>query len=230
MSGPSQTRRRALVIGAAALVLVGAARPVRRIVLQGAADLLVVEDDVAAVDLVALSGASIRAGAFEAAEWVRARRAQTVLVPNWPLTPIDRMTRDLGVSSPSVMDLAHDILVRRGVPEASILIADQPADGTGLEVMALAAVVARRGVRSVLFLTDPTHTARARWLLRRRLPAGVAVGVRSPRWTRLGTPWWHDRAAARDVALEYLRWANELVLGDPWRRWPAHAVADEMPS
>jgi len=219
-----------LLIGAVALVLVGAARPTRHIVLQRAADVLVVQDDVATVELVALSGASVRAGAFEAAEWIRAQRAGAVLVPNWPLTPIDRMTRDIGVPSPSVMELAHDILVRRGVPESSILIADQAADGTGLEVAALADVVARRGVRSVLFLTDPTHTARARRLLRRRLPPGVAGSVRSPRWTRLGTPWWHARAAARDVALEYLRWANELVLGDAWRRWPPRAAADELPS
>ena len=163
MSTRPRPGRRVLLIGAVALVLVGAARPTRHIVLQRAADVLVVQDDVATVELVALSGASVRAGAFEAAEWIRAQRAGAVLVPNWPLTPIDRMTRDIGVPSPSVMELAHDILVRRGVPESSILIADQAADGTGLEVAALADVVARRGVRSVLFLTDPTHTARARW-------------------------------------------------------------------
>lgn len=204
--------------------------PVRHAVLEQIGRMLVAEDEVAAVELVALSGASLRAGAFEAAEWVRAGRAQVVLIPNWPLTLLERRTRDLGVTSPSVMELAHDILVRSGVPESAVLVAEQPADGTGREVAAIGTTVVARGAHSCLYLTDPTHTARARWLLRRAVPPGIAVAVRSPRAVQLDvTGWWRDRAMAREVAVEYLRWANDLLLGDPWRRWGPAAASDPEP-
>jgi hypothetical protein len=97
------------------------------------------------------------------------------------------------------------------------------AEGTEDEIAATEAFVrARKDVRSVLFLGPRTHTARVRWLLRRRLPAEVRVAVRSaPYDTFSPDDWWHSRDDSREVMAEYLRWVNTALLGDAWDGAPA---------
>ena len=87
------------------------------------------------------------------------------------------------------------------------------AEGTEDEIAATAEYVRRNTeIQSVLFLAPRTHTARVRWLLRRRLPATVRVAVRSAPYDPFSADdWWRSRDASREVMAEYLRWVNTAM-------------------
>jgi uncharacterized SAM-binding protein YcdF (DUF218 family) len=143
----------------------------------------------------------------------------TVALPTVLVSPVDDEIRRLGVPYPSPTALAAAILEYGGVPKSAIDVVRDAVDGTDTEVAAVTAFVRQRMPRSVLFLTARSHTARARWLLRRQLPVQVQLTVRSPRSDGFAPDaWWQSRDQSRDVVLEYLRWVNSLVLGDLWAK------------
>jgi uncharacterized SAM-binding protein YcdF (DUF218 family) len=197
----------------------------RRHALAWVGSVLVAEDPPTAADVVVLSEASVVPGALEAAKLYASGSVHTVLVPNWVGRRFERQVRALGIVYPTATELARAVLERRGVPAEAIVTFGADIDGTNSEVAMLGRYVAAHHPASVLYLTARSHTARARWLLRRALPPGTRVAVRSPE----GDPfrpegWWRDRGQTREVAAEYARWFNSVVLGDWWRaRADAHA-------
>jgi len=194
------------------LGLTGAAWSERVTLLRKMGTAIVHEDVLGPADVVVVSNAAVRAGALEAAGLFRAGLARAVVIPTWPDEPLDDDLRRLGVPVLGPTRLARTILARRGVPARAVTMLPEPVDGTGAETAAVARFVRARGVRSVLFLTARSHTARARWLLARRLPAGVRSAVRSPRRDPFDPQrWWCDHGASREVAFEYLRWLHDLV-------------------
>ncbi len=179
--------------------------------------LLVAEDPPAPADVVVLSEASIVPGALEAARLYARGSVHVVLVPGWIERRFEREVRALGIAYPTPSELAREVLARSGVPDDAIVTVGTGIDGTNSEIAMLGRYVATRHPASVLYLTARSHTARARWILRRALPPGTRVAVRSPE----GDPfrvagWWHDRGQTREVAAEYARWFNSAVLGDWW--------------
>lgn len=218
MSGPTRSRRR---LGALAVVvcLAGVGAWLSRATwLRAAGAALVAEDAlVEPVDVVFLAYAAERGGALEAARLFAEGRAVRVASARWPAPPVDEEIRALGVPLLAPTELAARVLERGGVPPERVDLLPVEVGGTGDEVEVVASFVRERRAASVCYVTARSHTARSRWLLGRALPPGVTLAVRSPRHDRF-TPaaWWKDRAQAREVALEYLRWANALFLGDAW--------------
>jgi uncharacterized SAM-binding protein YcdF (DUF218 family) len=174
---------------------------------------IVHEDALVPVDAVVVSNASVRAGALEAARLFRAGLTHRVVIPTWPADPVDGDLHRLGVPVLGPTQLAQTILAHSGLPRHAVTVLSDPVDGTGAETAAVARYVQTSGVTSVLFLTARTHTARARWLLARRLPHGVRATVRSPRQDRFDPErWWRDEGSGREVAFEYLRWLHDLAV------------------
>src|SRR5262245_23433383 len=177
---------------------------------------LVAEGPLESADVVVVSNASPVADAFEAATLYRTGYAQEIVIPRYvPERHVDELHR-LGITYLPQTELMEAVLEHSGVPSAAIRTLSDPVDGTEREVAAVAAFVTQQRPRSVLFVTARSHTARSAWLLRRTLPRGVEVIVRSPR-DDLFDPgsWWQSRAQARELMTEYLRWGNTL-LGDLW--------------
>jgi uncharacterized SAM-binding protein YcdF (DUF218 family) len=169
--------------------------------------------------MIVVSMSDIRADAVEAASLYRRGMGAAVILPTIRNYPIDDEIRRLGVPYPSPTALAAAILEYGGVPKSAIDVVPDAVDGTDTEVAAVTAFVRQRMPRSVLFLTARSHTARARWLLRRQLPVQVQLTVRSPRSDGFAPDTcWHSREQSRDVVMEYLRWVNTLLLGDLWAK------------
>ena len=189
----------------------------RRVVLTAMARVLIAEDTLASIDTAVISLTTPRAAAFEAARLYREGVVQHLAVFTEAEAPLDQAVRDLGIAQLNGNEIAVAIAERLDVPRGAIEVLPGPVDGTGAETAAIARLVRGRGVSSVLLITSRSHSARARWLLAHRLPAGTGFAVRAPRDDGFdAATWWHSREDAREVAFEYLRWINTLLLRDAW--------------
>lgn len=186
-------------------------------VLAAAGRLLIREDPVTPVEMIIVSNADPAADALEAARMYRDGVSQAIVVPSWIPEPLDAELRQLGVPHLRTTELAQAVLERSGVPPAAIERLPTAVDGTSAEIKAVATFARHRRPHSLLYITARTHSARARWVLRRALSPAIQVSVRSPR-TDLFTAdtWWRQRDDSREVAMEYLRWVNTIILHDPW--------------
>jgi len=212
-----RARRGRLVLLAVAALL-AALWVGRRPALVAVGRALVAEDALGPADLLVASNAATRADALEAARLYDQKISPRIAIAEWYVDPATAEIHCLGVPLLDQTELARTILERSGVPAAAIQVMPGAAQGTEDEVAATAAYVrADASVRSVLFLAPRTHTARVRWLLRRRVPSGVRIAVRSaPYDTFSPDDWWHSRDMSREVMSELLRWLNTGLLGDAW--------------
>jgi len=206
----------------------------RRPILVGAGRLLVAEDPLAPVDAIVISSANWDGGALEAAQLFHAGFGAEILLMAEPDDPVDVAIRQLGIVRPRSIDMAEAILERSGVPADVIQVIPIAVDGTDMEVAALSSFVQQQHVPRVLFITARTHTRRARWLLRRKLPPATRAIVRSSRLDSFPpAAWWLTRGYSREVAMEYLRWLNTMMLHDLWSESSAtHGTTsdDHVPS
>jgi len=209
---PRRLRAALVVVGAVALLCLG-----RSTVLGVLGSALVAEGPLTPADVAVVSNANPVSDAFEAALLYRTGYVQEIVVPRFvPERHVEDLHR-LGIPYLPQTELVEAVLEHSGVPSAAIRMLPGRVDGTEKEVAAVASFVAERRPRSVLFVTARSHTARSTWLLRRALPRGTEVTVRSPRDDVFDPgSWWHSRREAREVMMEYLRWGNSL-LGDLWR-------------
>jgi uncharacterized SAM-binding protein YcdF (DUF218 family) len=205
------------VLLALAFVATGGLWLGRRAVLKEAGQLLVNEDPLGPVEVIAVSRASTVSDAIEAAQLYREGFGTEVVVARWHLEPLVTMVRALGIPYIVSTELATQILEHSGVPASAVLVLPDAVDGTDTEIRAVASFARARHPASFLFITARSHTGRARWLLQRQLPPTIRLSVRAPRTdTFQASSWWHDRDQSREVLLEYLRWVNTIILGDLW--------------
>lgn len=191
-------------------------------------ELIVAEDALEPVDAIVFSTAAARGDALEAAQLYHDGISRRLVYAAWAYDPLDDELHRLGVPYLDVTALARSILEHAGAPAAAITVLPGPVAGTEDEVATTVDFVRAEGIRSVLFIAPRTHSARVRWLLRRRLPATTRLLVRSARLDRFTADgWWRSRDQSRDVMAEYLRWVNSVLLGDAWRpAAPARVVGE----
>ena len=185
-----------------------AARPA----LRALGRLVVAEDPAGPADLAVLSNAAAKASALEAVRLWQAGAVQRIVVAPWQPEPLDARLAALGVRPQRPEELVEAVLRAGGVPPDRIVRLPVPSNGTRTELLALAALLRTTpAAPSVLYITARSHTARARWLARRALP-GTDVRVRSSAEDAFDAEsWWRHRQQARDLAMEYLRWAATLA-------------------
>ncbi len=216
-ASPRATRRLRPAAVATLLLIAVAAWIARRPLLVAVARALIAEDALVPVEAIVISSAAVREDALEAARLYHEGISRRLIVAEWFDDPLDGELHRIGVPQLDVTALARAILAHSGVPPEAITIVPGPVAGTEDEVAVAADYVRAEGVRSVLFLAPRTHTARARWLLRRRLPPSVRLVVRSARLDPFDIDgWWRYRDQSRDVMAEYVRWLNSALLGDAW--------------
>jgi len=190
----------------------------RRPILSGAGALLIAEDPAAAAAVVVVSNASARGDALEAARLYSAGLTRRIVVATWVSDAVDDAIVALGVPYLRTTDLVLAILTRSGVPRDAIVVLPDTVDGLNAEVAAVARFVRTEPPPSLCFITGRTHTRRARWLLRGTMPTSIDIKVSSPPTDTFSPDtWWTSREQTRELAIEYLRWINTLVLGDRWQ-------------
>ena len=180
---------------------------------------LTVDDPLTPVAVMVSSVAATRADTLEVAKLYRDGIAKRIVLARWQKEPLDDEVLRLGVPWLPPSDLAVAMLERSGVPSDAIEVLAGPVDGLNTEIAVIAEYARKTKPASLLYVTARTHTRRARWLLRRLLPAETTLLVRSPAIDPFRPDaWWHSRTGSREVAMEYLRWANSFGLRDLWSR------------
>jgi uncharacterized SAM-binding protein YcdF (DUF218 family) len=201
------------------LILVGGALwVVRTPVLAWVGHLVVEETPPAKADLVVLLGGHPVLAAAEGAALVTAGWAPRILLLARRPGPEDEIADRLKVALPRPWELARDVLTRSGVRPAAVSVEPLLEGGTGASVRSVAAFARRRGLTRLIVVTYRSHTRRTAILLRRALPPGSVVLMRAAEreaWSP--DRWWRDRAGARELMAEGLRWVDSLLLGDLWR-------------
>ena len=185
-------------------------------VLQAIGSAVVYEDPVFEAEVLVSSLSSPRVTALEVGRLYPQMPRARVLVGTWSAEPAVDELRRLGIPYADATDYSRLILERSGVPSDQITILGA-VDGTESEVRTVASFVVTHRIRSLVFITSRSHTARTRWLLKRSLPTDVSFAVRSSRFdVFVPERWWQRRVDSREVMSEYLRWLNSGVLGREW--------------
>ena len=165
---------------------------------------LVVEDPLQQVDaVVPLAGGGQRA--VYAARLLEAGYAGWFVATNMPLNiPSIRATYG---------ELVREEAIREGVPEERILIAPGTVETTCEEALAVRQLVDIQGWHSLLIVTDPLHTRRARLCFQEAFRgADVTIAVRAIEgsWYDPET-WWQSTNGLRETWTEYLKLALHLL-------------------
>jgi uncharacterized SAM-binding protein YcdF (DUF218 family) len=182
-----------VVTGAVVAVLLG-----RSLWLPLVGDFLIVADPLQQADaLVALGGGGERV--VYAAKLFNQGYADWLIATNMEL------------NVPGIRESYSELVKREAiwqrVPEENILIAPGTAETTYEEALAVRQLVEERGLRSLIVVTDPYHTRRARMAFRDVFRGtGIEIIVRpvNEHWYKPDS-WWKSRDGLRETWTEYLK-------------------------
>src|SRR5262249_18168035 len=125
-----------------------------------------------------------------------------------------------GIRLPEDHELTKEALVGLGVPGAAIHTLAGRAFSTVSEARTIARYVCKRRLRSVIVVTSPWHTHRARLILAQALGPDVRLTMRpAPAALFPADRWWANRRAAKDVLTEYEKLAYYWLV-QRWRITP----------
>jgi uncharacterized SAM-binding protein YcdF (DUF218 family) len=165
---------------------------------------LLVEDPLQRVDaLVPLAGGDERAP--YAAQLLEEGYADWFVATSMPLhVPAVRETYG---------ELVREEAIQQGVPEERILIAPGTVTTTCEEARAVRRLFDAQGWDSLLVVTDPLHTRRARLCFDEAFrDSGVAIAVRAVEGSWYDPEaWWLSTGSLRETWTEYLKLALHLV-------------------
>jgi len=157
--------------------------------------------------IVVLSG-SPSDRVLETARLYQAGLAPRVILTRGRLPRGAPALRARGVRLPEEHDLARQALVALGVPDTAILVLGRRTASTKTEAQTIARWACRNGLRRLAVVTSPSHTRRARLILRRALGPRIGVAVRPARDGLFpAAHWWRRRRALKEVLWEYQKLA-----------------------
>jgi len=172
--------------------------------LRAAANWLDVGESPRRADYVMVLNGGEDTRPFAAAALVKAGWARRVLVAAVAPTPpvLDRII-------PPYHELNRQVLIRRGVPAADVVILPGAAATTYDEAVALAAFLQKRPHARVLVVTNDYHTRRSRWVFARVLAdrAGQVSFVSAPTDEFPIDRWWRSQLGFLAITTEYLKLA-----------------------
>ncbi len=208
-SGPrhrGRVARAALALGLVALALVATGA----LWLPAIGDYLVVADPLAPADAVAVLGGGGRARVTEAARLFAAGYGHWLVITEMALP---------GLWTP-YSDVVRVEATRAGVPGARILVAPGIVYSTYDEALALRQVAAERALGSLIVVTAPYHTRRARLTFDEVFHgSGVRIAIRPAEGDRYRPDsWWQDATSRRETCMEYGKLLVQWAGGRPTTR------------
>ena len=182
-----------VAVGAVVAVLLG-----RSLWLPFAGNFLVVADPLQRADaLIPLAGGQERV--VYAAELFNQGCADWFIVTDMPLN-VPGIRASYG-------ELVKREATWQGVPEGHILVAPATVETTYQEALAVRQLAEERGLRSLIVVTDPFHTRRARMAFRAAFSdSDINVMVRpvNESWYQANS-WWQTRDGLRGTWTEYVK-------------------------
>jgi hypothetical protein len=213
----NSTRRAAILAFAAfAVVAIVAVPAVREPIFRAAGSALVVNEPVAAADIIVISLDSGGAGALEAADLVKSGVATRVAVFTDPPSGDDHefIRRGLPYEDASVRQIRQ--LGWLGV--ADVMSIPRPEAGTEGEGQALPPWCDQHQFRSIVFVAARDHSRRVRRVLGRVMKGHqTRVTVRATRYSSFDPDrWWTTRDGVRIEIVELQKLLLEYVLHPVW--------------
>ncbi|MGA9351104.1 MAG: YdcF family protein [Anaerolineae bacterium] len=189
-----------VAVGAVVAVLLG-----RSLWLPFVGDFLVVADPLQPADAIVVLGGGGRERVESGAKLFESDYAPWFIVTN------NRLNIP-GIRA-EYAELMKTEAMWQGVPEDQILTAPGIAETTYEEALAIRQLSEERGLRSLIVVTDPFHTRRARMAFRDAFRnTGIAVMVRPANESEYHPDsWWQTRDGLRDTWTEYLKLALYLA-------------------
>jgi uncharacterized SAM-binding protein YcdF (DUF218 family) len=167
---------------------------------------LVRTDPLRHSDLIVVLGSYRLERTLEAGMLVHEGWARRILLLRGPDLIRDSLRRQLEIRVPVYADIQRDALVQMGVASSAIVDSPGVQDSTRSEAVAVAGYVRQNGYRSVIVVTSPYHTARARRLLVNAAGGSFQVTMRADRFETIDPDsWWRRFPDRSDVTLEYLK-------------------------
>lgn len=154
--------------------------------------------------IVCLAGGNIERG-LSTADAFKQGLAPRILITREELPDGYELAKERGIDYPKNVDLLVMLLRELEVPESAIIIGESTVRSTIDEAKLVRAVVKKKGYRSLIILTSPTHTRRA-WLTFRKIfkDSDVRILVISSKYSKFRPEdWWKKRRYVRAVIIEY---------------------------
>lgn len=174
-------------------------------ILAGLGRYLVIQHPPEKSDLiVCMGGGNIERG-LATADAYNEGLGSTIYISREKLPDGHELLGEKGIEYPEEGDLLERLLLDLGVPGSAIIRGDQEIDNSWDEARLIREEVEKRGFKSIIIITSPTHSRRS-WLTFRKVFEGTDVRVLSLPSKYSGfSPegWWKDRSYLRDVLIEY---------------------------
>ncbi|MFW5838168.1 MAG: YdcF family protein [Desulfovibrionaceae bacterium] len=164
--------------------------------------ILVVQDEPARGHAVILLGGAYSRPLY-GADLYNKGLAPQVLISNAAPLPIRPRLEELGIHPPTQPDIYYDILVKKGVNGADIGFFGENLATTRDEARALAELYDDEPV-TLLVVTSPFHSRRAKVVLENALPRANIVMLPSP-YEDFPDDWWRRHRLALRVVMEAVK-------------------------
>jgi uncharacterized SAM-binding protein YcdF (DUF218 family) len=187
----------------------------------GAGEFLVVADPLPPhADAIVILAGSPPARLLEAAELYRAGVSPRIVLTRERRPPamVALARRGVAVDDPDAQARTH--LIALGVPAEAITILNGRAYSTTSEARLIARWACRTHIGTLVIVTSPSHTRRARLILRQLVAPGTMLAVRPARADFFPRRrWWRSRRTSKLVLSEYEKLVN-YWLGERWHLRP----------
>ena len=191
-----------ILLAIAVLGVVFGMGALRRPLLRAAGQALAVDEPVEAADIVVLPEWAGRAGAIEAADLIRGGVADRVAVLPVAHGPAERELSRRGVAGHDGTTELTELLKALGIVKVETIA--NAAGGTEAEGQVLPAWCDEHRFRSIVVVSTPDHSRRARRVLHRSMEGHhTKVSIRSTRFSSFDpASWWRTRDGARTEIVE----------------------------
>lgn len=177
--------------------------------------------------LVLSGGVNTPARLLEAVDLYREGYAKRVIITNEKKPEGYDQLAARGVKLPSSAERSLRLLKRLGVPVKSVDIVWEEADSTLSELCHVTAFLQKKPIRSLILVTDPSHSKRASRIMGLLASGTLRVISRPTRYHEFHPDaWWRHRDDLKAVLLEYQKLMNYWLVAAKAR---VLSAADRLP-
>lgn len=118
----------------------------------------------------------------------------------------------LGITVPEERNIQWMVLKATRVPTTAVLQVNERSDSTASEMVHLVRLLKEHRIRTVILVTDRSHSTRARKILARTSGGTMTIISRPTRYDTFDPEgWWRSRVDAKEVLFEYQKLLDYLV-------------------